>query len=121
MGFLTRRPPRLSSDARDFIREHPEEARMAVAVVLEAAVAQAAAAAGRPGEEVPEQLRPRHRGGGEAGGLNPSPTWSASGSRFRTSYPILPGAILPSWLQRGGLHVERRRLAACVWRCCRVS
>ena len=22
---------------------------------------------------------------------------------------------------RGGLHVERRRLAACVWRCCRVS
>ena len=54
-------------------------------------------------------------------GTSPSPTWSASGSRFRTSYRILPGAILPSWLQRGGLHVERRRLAACVWRCCRVS
>ena len=58
MGFLTRRPPRLSSDARDFIREHPEEARMAVAVALETAAAQAEAAAGRPGEEVPEQLRP---------------------------------------------------------------
>ncbi len=58
MGFLTRRPPRLSSDARDFIREHPEEARMAVAVALETAAAQAEAGAGRPGEEVPEQLRP---------------------------------------------------------------
>ena len=58
MGFLTRRPPRLSSDARDFIREHPEEARMAVAVALETAAAQAEAVAGRPGEEVPEQLRP---------------------------------------------------------------
>ena len=66
MGFLTRRAPKLSSDARDFIREHPEEARMAVAVALETAAGQAEVAAGGSGEEVPEQLRPFVvSGGGE--------------------------------------------------------
>ena len=57
MGFLTERPPSLSREAREFIRERPEEARMAVAVALEAAAAQSEAEAGRPVEEVPEQLR----------------------------------------------------------------
>ena len=37
MGFLRKGLPTLSSGARDFIREHPREARMAVAVALETA------------------------------------------------------------------------------------
>ena len=58
MGFLTEGLPKLSSDARNFIREHPGEARLAVAVALETAAAQSEAAAGGSEEEVPEQLRP---------------------------------------------------------------
>ena len=38
MGFLVKRPPKLSSGAREFVREHPEEARVAVAVALETAL-----------------------------------------------------------------------------------
>ena len=58
MGFLTEGLPKLSSNARDFIREHPEEARMAVAVALETAAAQSESDVGRPVTQVPEQLRP---------------------------------------------------------------
>ena len=54
MSFLTKRPPELSSEARDFVRQHPDAARMAVAVALETAAAQSE----RWVEEVPEQLRP---------------------------------------------------------------
>ena len=39
MGFLVKRPPKLSSGAREFVREHPDEARVAVAVALETAAA----------------------------------------------------------------------------------
>ena len=57
MGFLRKGLPTLSSGARDFIREHPREARMAVAVALETAAAQSEAERGSLPEGVPEQLR----------------------------------------------------------------
>lgn len=57
VGLLTERLPKLSNEAKDFIREHPEEARMAVAVALETAAAQSGAETGKPVQEVPVQLR----------------------------------------------------------------
>ena len=57
MGFLANGLPKLSTGARNFIREHPDAARMAVAVALETAAAQSDAETGEPGDEVPEQLR----------------------------------------------------------------
>ena len=57
MSFLTERLPKLSGEARDFIREHPDEARMAIAVALEAAAAQSEADAEHAAQEVPDQLR----------------------------------------------------------------
>ena len=57
MGFLLKRPPNLSSDARQFVREHPEEARVAVAVALETAAAQSGAESTRSTEDVPARLR----------------------------------------------------------------
>ena len=57
MGFLVKRPPKLSSGAREFVLEHPEEARLAVAVALETAAAQSGAEATRSAVDVPPQLR----------------------------------------------------------------
>ena len=57
MGFLVNSPPKLSSGAREFIREHPEEARVAVAVALETAAAQSGAEGTRLPEDVPARLR----------------------------------------------------------------
>ena len=52
-----KRPPKLSSGAREFVREHPEEARVAVAVALETAAAQSGAESMRSTEDVPVGLR----------------------------------------------------------------
>ena len=57
MGFLVKRPPKLSSGAREFVREHPEAARVAVAVALETAAAQSEAERTRSTEDVPARLR----------------------------------------------------------------
>ena len=57
MGFLVKRPPKLSSGAREFVREHPEEARVAVEVALETAAALSEAEPTRSAEDVPPQLR----------------------------------------------------------------
>ncbi|MDE0191893.1 MAG: helix-turn-helix domain-containing protein [Gammaproteobacteria bacterium] len=57
MGFLVKRPPKLSSGARDYVLEHPDEARVAVAVALETAAAQSQAVQRRSTEEVPARLR----------------------------------------------------------------
>ena len=57
MGFLVENFPPLSSSARNFVRHHPREARLAVAVALETAAAQSAAADRRAVLEVPEKLR----------------------------------------------------------------
>ena len=57
MGFLVKSPPKLSSGAREFVREHPEEARVAVAVALETAAAQSGAEPTRSAEDAPPQLR----------------------------------------------------------------
>ncbi len=67
MGFLVENPPPLSSSARNFVRRHPREARLAVAVALETAAAQSAAADRKAGFDVPETLRDfiRPRRGGE--------------------------------------------------------
>ena len=66
MGILVENLPPLSSGARNFMRHHPREACLAVAVALETAAAQSAAADGKAGLEVPEKLRgfirPQHRG-----------------------------------------------------------
>ena len=58
LGFLVKKPLNLSSGARDFVREHPEEARVAVAVALEAAAAQPGAKRTKSTEDVPPPLRP---------------------------------------------------------------
>lgn len=57
MGFLVNRPPKLTSGAKEFVREHPEEARVVVAVSLETAAAQSGAKLTRSMEDVPAQLR----------------------------------------------------------------
>ena len=57
MGFLVKKPPKLSSGAREFVREHPEEARVAVAVALETAAAQSGAESRRSTVDVPARLR----------------------------------------------------------------
>ena len=57
MGFLVNRPPKLTSGAKEFVREHPEEARVVVAVALETAAAQSGAELTRSMEGVPARLR----------------------------------------------------------------
>ena len=57
MGFLVKRPPRLSSGAKEFVREHPEEARVVVAVALETAAAQSGAEPTKSTEDVPARLQ----------------------------------------------------------------
>ena len=66
MVFLTEGFPVLSRSARDFVRRRPRDARLAVAVALEAAAVQSEAE-DRDADEVPEGLRPfvLRRGGGE--------------------------------------------------------
>ena len=54
MGVLENGLPALSTSARDFLRERPREARLAVAAALEAAAAQCEAEVGP--EETPEGL-----------------------------------------------------------------
>ncbi|MXY39805.1 MAG: helix-turn-helix domain-containing protein [Rhodospirillaceae bacterium] len=67
MGFLADEFPALSSNARAFVRHHPREARLAVAVALEAAAAQLGTEDADAAAEVPEGLRPFvvRRSGGE--------------------------------------------------------
>ena len=55
MGFLVKKPLKLSSGAREFVREHPEEARVAISVALETAAAQSGTE--RTTDEVPARLR----------------------------------------------------------------
>ena len=57
MRFLVKRPPKLSSGAREFVREHPEEARVAVAVALETAAAQSVAEPTRSTEDTSSRLQ----------------------------------------------------------------
>ena len=57
MDFLVNRPPKLTSGAKVFVREHPEEARVAVAVALETAAAQSEAERTRSKGNLPRQLR----------------------------------------------------------------
>ena len=67
MGFLVEGLPGLSSSARDFVRDHPREARLAVAVALETAAARCEAEESGAVVNVPEKLRPFivRRTGGE--------------------------------------------------------
>ena len=67
MGFLVDEFPRLSNCARTFVRDHPREARLAVAAALEAVAAQCGTEDADAGAQVPEGLRPFlvRRGGGE--------------------------------------------------------
>jgi excisionase family DNA binding protein len=58
MGFLVDEFPGLSSSAKAFVRHHPREARLAVAVALEAAAAQCETEDAEAADEVPEGLRP---------------------------------------------------------------
>ena len=65
MGFLMDEFPALSNSARTFVRDHPREARLAVAAALEAVAAQQETE--DAGDQVPEGLRPFlvRRGAGE--------------------------------------------------------
>ena len=58
IGFLKEGMPVLSQSAREFVRHHPREARLAVAVALEAAAAQRKAEARGARVDVPEKLWP---------------------------------------------------------------
>ena len=67
MGLLVDGLPGLSSSVRTFVREHPREARRAVAVALEVVAAQYETDNLDTGADVPEGLRPFlvRRGGGQ--------------------------------------------------------
>ena len=58
MGFLADEFPALSTGARAFARDHPREARLAVAVALEAVAAQWGTEDVEARADVPEGLRP---------------------------------------------------------------
>ena len=58
MGLLSEQFPPLSSSAENFLRQHPRDARMAVAVALEAAALQCEAHANEALEKMIEGLRP---------------------------------------------------------------
>ena len=58
MGLLSEQFPPLSSSAENFLRQHPRDARMAVAVALEAAALQCEARANEALEKMIEGLRP---------------------------------------------------------------
>ena len=57
-GFLVDEFPALSNSARTFVRDHPREARLAVAAALEAVAAQCETEDADAGAQVPEELRP---------------------------------------------------------------
>ena len=57
-GFLEEGLPDLSRNARNFLHKHPRDARMAVAVALEAAAAQCEARANDAFDEVVTALKP---------------------------------------------------------------
>ena len=67
MEYLAEEFPALSNSARAFIRDHPRDARLAVAVALEAAAAQYESEYTNAATEVPEGLQPFvvRRGGAE--------------------------------------------------------
>ena len=71
MGLLAEGFPALSTSAREFVRDHPREARLAVTVALETAAAQCEAEDSGIAVEVPERLRsfvvPRPGGDGVLG------------------------------------------------------
>ncbi len=67
-GFLAEEFPVLSRNARDFVRDRPREARLAVAVALETAAAQCEVEASSS-IEVPEELRPFLVRGNRDGGI----------------------------------------------------
>lgn len=93
MGFLVERIPVLSKNAREFVAQHPREARLAVAVALETAAAQREA--GDDGVDVPESLQPfvvRRTGGDET--LGASEAAARLGVSRTTVY---------DWVQRGTL------------------
>ena len=58
LALLTEGIPALSRDARDFVRHHPRDARLAVTVALEAAATQCEVESRGTAVGVPERLRP---------------------------------------------------------------
>ncbi len=93
MGFLVEGIPVLSKSAREFVVQHPREARLAVAVALETAAAQREADDG--GVDVPERLQPfivRRIGGDETLGV------SEAAARLGVSR-----TTVYDWVQRGTL------------------
>ena len=93
MGFLVEGIPVLSKGAREFVVQHPREARLAVAVALETAAAQREAHGG--GLDVPERLRPfivQRTGGDE--------TLGASEAAVRLG---VSRTTVYDWVQRGTL------------------
>ena len=93
MGFLVEGIPVLSKGAREFVVQHPREARLAVAVALETAAAQREADGG--GVDVPERLRPfivQRTGGDE--------TLGASEAAVRLG---VSRTTVYDWVQRGTL------------------
>ena len=93
MGLLVKGIPVLSKSAQEFVVQHPQAARLAVAVALETAAAQREADDG--GGDLPESLRPfivRRIGGDET--LGASEATTRLGVSRTTVY---------DWVQRGTL------------------
>ena len=93
MGFLVERIPVLSKNAREFVAQHPREARLAVAVALETAAAQREV--GDDGVDAPESLQPFVvcRTGGDE-------TLGASEAAARL---VVSRTTVYDWVQRGTL------------------
>ena len=112
MGFLVEGFPVLSNSAREFVRDHPREARLALVVALETAAAQCGAEDGGDVVDVPDALRPfmvRRAGGEDILGV------SEAASRLRVSrttiYDWVEKRTLIAWkLTKRGLSIPAAQI-----------
>lgn len=112
MEFLTEGFPALSRSARDFVRDRPQDARLAVAVALEAAAAQCEAEERDGADEVPEGLRPfvlRRSGGEDIIGVSEAAT--RLGVSRTTVYDWVTRGTLLAWKStRRGLNIPAAQI-----------
>ncbi|MCY4486573.1 MAG: helix-turn-helix domain-containing protein [Deltaproteobacteria bacterium] len=111
MGLLAEGLPGLSSSARHFVRDHPREAHLAVAVALETAAAQCEVEERDAVVDIPERLRPFvvRRGGEDILGV------SEAAARLKVSrttiYDWVERRILLAWRStKRGLNIPAAQI-----------